>query len=63
MLVYTRAGFGEVVSERVQDLVGGLAPGERPGALVPGGDPVPDVVLRGLDRGAAGYLGLAIVRI
>ena len=43
--------FGEVVGERVQDLVGGLGPGERPGVVVPGGDPFPDVVLQGLYRG------------
>src|SRR6185437_4380587 len=43
--------LGEVVGERGQDLVGGLGPGERPGVVVPGGDPVPDVVLQGLDGG------------
>jgi hypothetical protein len=43
--------FGEVVGERGQDLVGGLGPGERPGVLIPGGDPGPDVVLQGLHRG------------
>src|SRR6266516_1041495 len=40
--------LGKVVSERVQDLVGGLGPAERPGVGVPGGDPVPDVVFQGL---------------
>src|SRR5215471_17681362 len=45
------ADFGEVVSERVQDLVGGFGPGERPGIFVPGSDPVPDVVLQGLHGG------------
>ena len=43
--------LGEVVGEGVQDLVGGLGPGERPGVVVPGGDPVPDVVLQGLHGG------------
>src|SRR6266516_5698083 len=43
--------LGKVVSERVQDLVGGLGPAERPGVGVPGGDPVPDVVFQGLDGG------------
>jgi len=26
-----RSDFGEMVGERVQDLIGGLGPGERPG--------------------------------
>jgi len=43
--------FGEVVGERAQDLVGGLGPGERPGVVVPGGDPGLDVVLQGLHGG------------
>src|SRR5690348_15511691 len=43
--------LGEVAGERGQDLVGGLGPGERPGVVVPGGDPVPDVMFQGLDGG------------
>jgi hypothetical protein len=50
-----RTEFGEVVGERVQDLVGGLGPGERPGILVPGGDPFLDVVLQSLDVGSGAF--------
>jgi hypothetical protein len=46
-----RPDFGEIVGEGVQDLVGGLGPGEGPGLVVPGGNPVPDVVLQGLYGG------------
>src|SRR6185312_147012 len=42
---------GEVVGEGAEDLVGCLGPGERPGVVVPGGDPVADVVFQGLDGG------------
>src|SRR5689334_24564185 len=53
LLAYGAAGseLAEVVGERGQDLVGGLGPGERPGIVVPGGYPVPDLVLQGLHRG------------
>jgi hypothetical protein len=49
LLAYAMAcsDFGEIAGQGVQDLVGGLGPGERPGVLVPGGDPVLDVVLQG----------------
>src|SRR5205085_12079993 len=43
--------LGEVIGEGAQDLVGGLRPGERPGVVVPGGDPVLDVGFQGLDGG------------
>src|SRR5215467_3201814 len=43
--------LGEIVGKRVQDLVGGFGPGERPGVGVPGGDPVLDVVFQGLHGG------------
>jgi hypothetical protein len=46
-----RSELAEVNGEGVQDLVGGFGPGERPGIVVPGGDPFPDVVLQHLDGG------------
>src|SRR5580700_6314771 len=43
--------LGEVVGQRIQDLVGGLGPGEWPGVVVPGDDPFPDVMFQGLHGG------------